>query len=95
MSVEKTTGYKRASEILISSTVGGATTTTTVSMLTAFDYGGVQYADLTTSAFQRLSRADYITRRDAFISYLEAQYASLTLSADGSIITDPDGEYYI
>lgn len=89
--IEQTTGYKVASEILITRTVGGVTNTFTVSMLTAFDIGGVAYVELTAAEFQRLLQPAYIVRRDAFISYLQAQYPGLTISPDGSIITDPDG----
>jgi hypothetical protein len=92
---ERTTGYKRASKIIITRTINSTTTSFEVSLLTAFDWQSVQYQELTLEELKRLSRTNYVTRRDAFISYMENQYEGLDVSSDGSIINDPDGIYYI
>jgi hypothetical protein len=92
---ERTTGYLRASAVSITRSVNSATTIFNVSLLTAFDWNSTQYEELTLSQLQRLSRANYIARRDAFISYLENQYEGLDISSDGSIVNDPAGVYYV
>ncbi len=93
MAFERTSGFTRASGVQITRTVNGDTDTFDVSMLTAIPY--TEYQDITVAEFERLSRANYEARRDAFVTYIESQYEGLDINTDGSIAADPNGIYYI